>query len=58
MVKGLSDNHVRTMTVEPRDAFEDNFSFQIFVSGSYHTVQHLLYVVLKTCCVHLSLTSH
>ena len=27
MVKGLSDNHVRTMTAEPRDEFEDNFSF-------------------------------
>ena len=27
MVKGLSDNHVRTMTVEPRDEIEVNFSF-------------------------------
>ena len=58
MVKGLSDNHVTTVTTEPRDEFEDNFSFCIFDSGLYHTVRHLLYVMLKTCCVYFSLTSH
>jgi hypothetical protein len=27
MVKGLSNNHIRTMAAGPRDEFEDNFSF-------------------------------
>lgn len=58
MIKGLNDNHVTTMITKPRDEFEDNFSFCIFDSGLYHTVQHLLYVMLKTCCVDFSLTSH